>query len=104
MTVIFYTTTNILAGPLLLFLSLIDFFLCLAVVRLLLDRLRASWATRLCMSLAPFTDSIPSAVSRSLNRHRRRHVPAWWSWALVLLVGIVLRYLLIWIIVATSNS
>ena len=100
---IFYSTPNILAGPLLLFLSLVDLFLCLAAIRLLLGRLRASWSTQLCMNLVPLTDSIPNAVSRRLSRRRTKPVSAWWCWMIFFIGGILLRYLLVWIIFIVSK-
>jgi len=93
-------TTNILAGPLVLLIWVIDVYLFLACIRLILSRLPSTQNSRFCHGIKLFTDAIPEITCNYLLKYRRKPVPAWMPWAVVIVAGVVARHLLIWIIVS----
>lgn len=90
--------TNILAGPLLLIVWLIDVYLVLTSVRLVLSRLESGRALAAARSLERLTDPLPQAIHAWLSRKRRRSTGSWPAWLIVLLGGLALRYLVLAII------
>ena len=93
-------TTNILAGPLVIFIWAIDIYLFLACIRLILSRLPGTQNSRLCQGLKLFTDPIVQIAHSYLLKFSRESVPGWMPWLVVLSIGVIGRHVLIWIIVS----
>ena len=96
---IFYQT-SILAGPLVIIIWVIDIYLILAAIRLILGRLSSTQNSRLCQTLKIFTDPIPEALANHISERKSDSPPYWQPWAIVMVIGIVTRYLLLWLIVS----
>ena len=86
--------TNILAGPLVLILWLIDAYLFVSSVRLLLGQFQGASSLAACETLQRFTDPLPQALRSWLARRRSGPTSMWSAWLIVLLGGLVLRCLL----------
>ena len=93
-------TTNIIAGPLVMVVWLIDIYLLLISIRLLTSRLKGMFFDRLCKNLKPITDPIPQIIHHKIVRYRHRQVPEWISWLIVLSVLFCVRHGVVWIIVS----
>jgi len=91
--------TNILAGPLVLIVWLIDVYLVLTSVRLVLGRFEGGRALAAARSLERLTDPLPQAIHAWLSRKRRRSTASWPAWLIVLFGGLALRYLVLALIV-----
>ena len=95
-----YTTTNILAGPLLLLIGMIDVFLLLVAFRLALGLLPHIQSHPFYHGLQRCTDPPAQAVQRYLARKKARAVPSWQPWCFVIAGCLIIRYLLAWLAVA----
>ena len=97
-------TTNILVVPLILSIWAIDFYLFAASVRLILGQLSATRSSVFCQALRELVDPVPARVESWLTVRRRRPIPSWISWVIVIGVGLVARHLLVLIIVRTYQA
>jgi hypothetical protein len=93
-------TSNILAGPLLMIIWAVDIFVFLVALRWALARTSNVSAVRIRASLQAIADPLPAALNSWLIRKRRRAVPGWLPWALVLTGAIVVRQLVALIVIA----
>ena len=92
--------TNILAGPLVLLVWLIDTYLFIVTVRLVLGQVGTADLLAARRTLQQITDPPARAVHRWISRRRNRPTPIWVAWPVVLLGGLILRHLLLAIILA----
>jgi len=87
--------TNALAGPFLLLVWLLDFYLVVSSIRLILPWIGTDWAQRTALRLAPVVDPIPAAVSRSVSLQGSRSLPAWLPWLIVFFAATFIRSILL---------
>ena len=93
-------TTNILAGPLVILVWVIDIYLFLVSIRFILTRLPKTQNGQFCQGIKLFTDPLIETVKNFLQKYIHESPPTWMVWLIVILTGIVGRHLLIWIIVS----
>ena len=90
--------TNILAGPLVLIVWLIDTYLFIVTVRLVLGQFGTANLLAARRTLQQITDPPARTVHRWISRRRKRPTPVWVAWPVILLGGLILRHLLLAII------
>ena len=96
---IVHTTSNILVGPLILLIWVIDIYVFLASVRLILGRWPRSRDSRFYHHLELFTNPVAEMVDKYLRLRQGRPTPSGAAWVIVLFGGIILRHLLAWVII-----
>ena len=89
-------TNNIFAGPLLLAVWAIDFCLMVITVRLIIAQIPSISESGFSQCLRQLTDPVTDMVRRKLTKHR---AAPWLPWLIVILSGLIIRYVLIAIIV-----
>ncbi|MBN1509493.1 MAG: hypothetical protein JW955_21780 [Sedimentisphaerales bacterium] len=89
---------NIFALPLVLLAGCLDAFVLLAGLRLILGQLAATRNSRTCAATAELTDPAVRAVDSLLTRYAHRPMRPWVSWAIVILVALVVRHLAVRVI------
>ena len=89
-------TNNIFAGPLLLAVWAVDIYLLLVSIRLIITQIPSISENDVSRYLRQLTDPVTDIVRRKLTKHR---APSWLPWLIVILSGLVIRYVLIAIIV-----
>lgn len=87
---IFYNT-NILAGPLFMMIFIIDTYLFLAAAKFVLDCVLSEHHTWRSPMLEKVVDGPVRATEQRLVTLRRRPVPPWLPWLLVLCGAIAIR-------------
>ena len=97
-------TTSIFFVPLLMIVWAIDTYLFLLCIRLILSRIPSMRTYRLYQCLVSLTDPIVEFVRQRLTRFRQKPISNWIPWFAVLFVGLMARYLLIWIVVSISQK
>ena len=88
-------TTNAFAGPFLLLVWLLDFYLIVSSIRLVLPWVGTDWAQRTALRLAPIVDPIPTAVSRAMSPRGGRPLPTWLPWVIVFFAAMMVRQALV---------
>ena len=89
-------TNNIFAGPLLLAVWAVDIYLLLVSIRLIAAQIPSISESGFSQCLRQLTDPVTDMVRRKLTKHR---APPWLPWLIVILSGLIIRYVLIAIIV-----
>jgi hypothetical protein len=84
---------NIFALPLVLLAGCLDSFILLAGLRIILGQLAATRNGRICAALTELTDPAVRAADRLIARHAHRPTRPWVSWAVVILIALVVRHL-----------
>ena len=88
-------------GPFIILIWLIDGYLLLAGLRLVLGYIPSTAQSRFCAGLQLFTDPIPKALARFIESIKGRPVSQSISWFITLGIGVMLRYVLLWIVLST---
>jgi len=84
-------TTNAVAGPFLLLVWLLDFYVCVACARFLFAQVNNDWARRAAAKLAPIADSVPDAIARAIAQQGISPIPRWLLWLIVIICTVFIR-------------
>ena len=76
-------------------LYFLDLYMCLTIARLLLSRFYADRPSAGFPMVRAITDPVPDTICRWMQAFRRKPIPAWLPWSLVLSAGLILRYLVV---------
>jgi hypothetical protein len=99
---IIFTTTNILALPVLILAWTADVFLLFSVLRLLLGRLPSLAGSQVSMLLKALVDPVHDAVDSWIAEWRKEKTPKYVAWFVLIAALMVIRQLLFWIIMTTT--
>ena len=73
----------------------LDLYMFLTISRLSLSRFYAERPSVGYAAIKAITDPLPETICRWMQAFRRKPIPAWMPWSLVLSAGLILRYLVV---------
>jgi hypothetical protein len=85
----------LIANAMVYFVNYLDLYMLLLIARLLLGRHYAERPSVGFAAIKAITDPLPETICRSLQALRRKPVSMLMPWCLVLIAGLVLRYVLV---------